>query len=380
MNPVEIANAFYDEIDEASQEIEQGRCLPLPLAIKMAEAGLFRMLVPTSLGGLESHPWAYFQTLARVAAADGSAAWNLMIGTTTGLLSASLSPDWRQQIYGDPDVITVGVTAPIGRAEEVNGGLLVSGRWPFGSGSGMASWICGGCIRTHDGEPILNAQGVPEPILAFFPAADVTIHDTWDTSGLRGTGSNDIEVKDYFVPQDRWVVLGGPTREAGPLYKFPTFGLLALAVSAVSIGIAERCIMEFVALAGAKTPTGATRPMANRGAVQRDIATAVARVESAKALTARSINAAYEQALTGERLTKEHKAELRLAATNNAWCAVEAVDLLYHAAGGTAIYRKSKFQQCFRDVHVTTQHIMVGKPVYEVVGKVLLGLDPKQPL
>ncbi|MGK0225101.1 MAG: alkylation response protein AidB-like acyl-CoA dehydrogenase [Limisphaerales bacterium] len=381
MKHLEIADQFYNEVDTASAEIEQGRSLTSELAAKLSAAGLFRMLVPESLGGGQVHPWEFFNTLARVSCADGSTGWSLMIGNTTGLLSASLPENWANEIYGsNPDVITVGVTAPIGRAEVVDGGLKISGRWPFASGSGISQWISGGCTHSRDGEVVLNKAGQPELLLAFFKTEEVTIHDTWDTSGLRGTGSHDFEVTDQFVPEGRWVILGNKARIDAPLYRFPTFGLLALGVSAVSIGIAERAMQEFLSLATEKTPRGASRTLATRSLVQREVAMAAASLASAKALTESAINEAWDTAAAGERLTMEHKAKLRLAATNNAWRASEVVDSLYHAAGGTSIYRKSKFQQCFRDVHVTTQHTMVGQPLYEVVGKVMMGIDPKQPL
>ena len=143
---------------------------------------------------------------------------------------------------------------------------------------------------------------------------------------------------------------------------------------------AERAVDEFINLAGSKTPTGASRPLANRAAVQKEISQAVAKLTAAKALTRQYIDDAYTAAETTGRLSLAHKSQLRLAAAHNTWSAVEVVDALYHAAGGTAIYHKSKFQQCFRDIHVTTQHIMVGQPIFEVTGKVLLGIDPRQPL
>ena len=385
MRPLEIAKPLLQPIADASDEIEQARRLPQHLADQMAEAGLFRMVVPEVYGGLQSHPGDYIETLAAVAEADGSAGWNLMIGTTTSLLSSNISPDWAAHIYGkQPNVITVGVTAPIGKAvkdvQDGQSGLRVTGRWPFGSGCQMAQWICGGCLLHEDDKPVMNAQGLPEPLMVFFEATDVTIHDTWDTSGLRGTGSHDIEVRDQFVPDGRWVVLGSRPNVDAPLYHFPTFGLLALGVSAVSLGIAHRAVTEFKALAGDKTPTGATRSLANRASAQKDVALAEARLKSALAFTRESIEDCYERAVAGQPQGLERKANLRLAAANNAWSAIDVVDRLYHAAGGSSIYRKNKLQQCFRDVHVPTQHIMVGQAIYEVVGKVLLGVDPRQPL
>ncbi len=382
MDVVATTHSFADAIEAAAPGMEAASRMDPQLAADMAGQGLFRQLVPEAYKGLQVHPQAFFDSLAAAAYHDGATGWCLMIGNTTGLLSASLAPEWAQTIYGDhPDDITVGVTAPIGKAESEANGLRVSGRWPFGSGSQVAQWICGGCTIYDNGEPRMGERGIAETALAFFPAAEVTIHtDTWDTSGLRGTGSHDIEVCDAKVPEGRWVTLGKRPRVDAPLYRFPTLGLLALGVSAVSIGIAERALDEFVALAGSKTPTGSSRALANRPLAQRDLAVSRAEIASARALTREYIDAAWTQATDSGRLSLETKAQLRLAASNNAWSAVAAVDRLYHAAGGTSIYRKSKLQQCFRDVHVPTQHIMVAQPIYEVVGKVELGMEINQPL
>jgi indole-3-acetate monooxygenase len=370
--------SLHAEIRARADEIEAARRLPDDLARRMAQAGMFRLLVPERYGGAQVHPRDFFDALADTARCDGAVGWCQMIGATTGLLAASLPERWAQTIYGDrPDCITTGVTAPLGRAEPADGGYLVSGRWPFGSGSQVSDWICGGCVIMEDGSPRQNDHGMPESVLVMFEAHEVSIHDTWHTSGLRGTGSHDIEVRDLWVPEGRWTVLGGRPRIDAPLYRFPTLGLLALGVSAVAVGIAERAVEAFTALAGSKVPTGSRRSLAQRGSAQKDLARATALVASSRAYTSAVIDRAWERAAAGGRLDLAAKAELRLAASNNAWAAAEAVDLLYHAGGGSAIYDANPLQRCFRDVHVVTQHLMVAQPTFEVVGKVMLGIDRK---
>lgn len=373
---VAAARSFHDEVRERAGEIETARRMPEDLARRMAEAGLFRLLVPACYGGAEVHPQVFFDALEATARADGAVGWCHMIGATTGMLAASLPEEWAERIYGDnPDCITTGVTAPLGKAEPVEGGYRVSGRWPFGSGCQVSDWICGGCV-VNDGSAAQQA-GPPAPVLALFPAGEVTIHDTWHTSGLCGTGSNDIEVRDALVPEGRWTVLGKRARVDAPLYRFPTLGLLALGVSAVALGIAEHAIEEFFQLAGGKVPTGSRRSLADRSSAQKDLARARVLVSAARAYTADAIGRAWEAAEQDGKLGMAVKADLRLAATHNTWSAVEAVDLMYHGAGGTSIYETSALQRCFRDVHVATQHVMVAQPTYEVVGKVMLGIDPK---
>jgi alkylation response protein AidB-like acyl-CoA dehydrogenase len=319
------------------------------------------------------------RTLAR---ADGATGWIGMIGATTGSLAASVREDWAGRIWGaDPTVITCGVTAPLGRARRVEGGLRVTGRWPFGSASRNARWICGGVtVVNADGEPVVDEAGQPECLLVLFDADDVRCHDNWHVSGLCGTGSGDIEVEDAFVPEGRWARVSGRPRVDTSLYRFPLFGLLALGVAAVSLGIGERALEALIELAGDKRPGGSRRTLAERGAVQADAARAEASLRSARALIGEAIDAAWDAAEAGERLTTTLRSDLRLAAVNATWAAVDAVDRCYHAAGGSAIYADSPLQRCFRDVHVSTQHVMVAPPVWELTGRVVLGRPPGGPL
>jgi len=301
-----------------------------------------------------------------------------MIGATTGLLSASLSDEYAKKIYGSgPDVLSVGVTAPMGTAQSVEGGYKVTGRWPFGSGSQNAQWISGGSFIFDGDTQRLGKGGAPELQLMMFERDQVDIEDTWYVSGLRGTGSHHFSVTEQFVPDGRSVVLGGRTRIKRPLYQFPMLGLLALGVSSVSLGIGFKALEAFKQLAGTKTATGGVKSLAERAQVQSIVGESTADLESAEAYIHSVIGDAYEMASQGRRLPKEIKAGLRLAAVNATHRSVAAVDRLYQGGGGSSIYEHSVLQRCFRDIHVTTQHIMVAAPIYEVVGRVQMGLDPR---
>jgi len=285
------------------------------------------------------------------------------------------------EIYAaDPEVLTVGVTAPAGRADRIEGGFHVTGRWPFGSGSQNAQWISGGCFVYEEGEPVLNSKGQPEVRFMIFPSEQVTIEDTWDVVGLRGTGSHHFGVNEVFVPEHHSVISGVRASIAEPLYQFPLLGLLALGVASVALGTGYRALEEFIQLAVNKQPTGGSRTLAERAAVQSSVARSTADLRSAEALMKEAVVDAWYYAERGERLTEELKSSLRLAAVNGTHSAVAAVDRLYDAAGGSAIYKENVLQRCFRDVHVTTQHIMVGSPIYEVVGRVQLGLPARSML
>ncbi len=375
---IEAAQQIASELPPRSQEIEQARRLPADIAQRLADAGLFHALVPEEYGGGEVHPSTFIKLIKEVAVGDGSAGWNVMIGLTTGLLSASLPEKFAREIFGDgPGGLAVGVTAPMGTAEVVEGGYKVSGRWPFGSGSSNAGWIGGGCFILENGEKRLGKAGMPEHHIMMFERSQVEIEDTWKVSGLCGTGSHHFNVKDVFVPEGRSIVMGTRTLIQKPLYQFPLLGLLAMGVSAVSLGIGYKALAAFKDIASSKVPTGGTRGLAEQARVQMLVAESKANLESAEAYIHKVIDDAWEIARCGERLSVESKASLRLAAVNATTSSVSAVDRLYQAGGGSSIYEDSVLQRCFRDVHVTTQHMMVGRPIYEIVGRVELGLDPK---
>ncbi len=370
----ENAAHWRDQLPARAAEFEQARQLPAEIADGFRSAGFFHMLVPSEYQGSEIHPRVFSDVIREVSRGDGSAGWNVMIGSTTGLLSASLPDEFARQMY-QPGSLSVGVTAPVGKAHKTEGGYLVSGRWQFGSGCQNADWICGGCFLYADGEQLMGPKGIPEVQLMMFSRDQIEIEDTWHVTGLKGTGSHHFSVTEQFVPEGRAVVLGGRTRVQRPLYQFPLLGLLAIGVSSVSLGIAQHAAEAFADLAGAKTPTGSRRTLINRAQVQADYAMSLADLRSAQAFIYQAIDEAWQLAENGERLPQQIKANLRLAAANATWKSVEVVDRLYNAAGGSAIYDSNVLQQCFRDVHVSTQHIMVARPLFEVVGRVELGLE-----
>jgi alkylation response protein AidB-like acyl-CoA dehydrogenase len=206
------------------------------------------------------------------------------------------------------------------------------------------------------------------------PAADVEFLDTWHVSGLSGTGSTDFAIRDRFVPNKHAAGFGvdGPLER--PLYQFPQFGLLAMGIAAVALGLARAAIEELVDLAGGKKPSGSARPLASRAAAQSEVARAEATLRSARAFYYEAIETAWQEAHEGS-LSTASRRDIRLATTHATHASAEAVDRMFHLGGGTSVYRTSPLQRIFRDVHVATQHMMIGPSTYELTGRLFLGLD-----
>jgi len=365
-----VAVDLVPRIRTLADAAERDRRLPGDLVRAFADAGFFHLCVPRTLGGREADPATLVRVMETLAAADGAAAWCAMIGATSGVASAYLPDDAAREIYGAPGSITGGAFAPLGRAIVVDGGYRVTGRWPFASGCEHCTWLMGGSVVVENGTPLPDAR------LMLFPAGDARIIDTWTVAGLRGTGSHDIAVDDLFVPAARSfsLITDRPTR-TGALYAFPVFGLLALGIASVTLGIARAAIDELVRLAGVKTPSGSRRRLGERALIQVAVAEAEAGLGAARALVFEAVASAWAAAEAAGTIDVRLRARLRLATTHAAMAAARAVDLMYNAAGGTAVYATSPLQRHFRDVHAATQHVMIAPATLELVGRVLLGLD-----
>jgi alkylation response protein AidB-like acyl-CoA dehydrogenase len=360
-----------------ADEAERDRRPPEALVKALREAGVFRLCVPRSLGGAEVDVLTLVRVIETLSQADGSAGWTAMIGATTGIVSAYLPEPVAREIYASgPDELLGGVFAPWGTATPVPAGYRVGGRWPFASSCERCSWLMGGCAVVEGGTPRVLPSGLPESRMMIFPASEVSILDTWSSSGLRGTGSHDIEVSELLVPESRSVSLTSDRpREPGPLYSFPVFGLLALGVASVGLGIARSAIDELVALAARKTPAFSRGRLSGRPATQTAVSQAEGTLRSARAFLVEAVDAAWEAAASSGAIPIAQRALLRLAATSAARGAARAVDLMYDAGGGSSVYARSLLQRCFRDAHVVTQHAAVAPATLELVGRVLLSLE-----
>jgi len=374
MSATTAARAVAPLAAECAERTEAGRRLVPELVQALRESGLFRMCVPRSLGGGEAGPAELVGAVEALGRADAAAGWCVAVAATSGALAAYLPEEHAREVYGDPAVCVGGVFAPKGRAVAEHDRLVVTGRWPFASGVDHSDWLMGGCLLEEAGKTRMLDSGAPDVRLALFPADRVQVIDTWSVAGLRGTGSHDIQVEGLDVPARRSASLvSGAPRDQGALYAFPVFGLLALAIAATAVGIARGAVDDLVELAGAKTPTMARRSLGAQPDTQARVARAEARLRSARALIDHAVGEAWEEAEGEHEVTVERRAGLRLAASHAMESAAGVVDEMYALGGGTAIYATSPLQRRFRDIHVATQHMLVGPSTWEFAGRVLLG-------
>jgi alkylation response protein AidB-like acyl-CoA dehydrogenase len=369
-------------IRAASAEAEVERRLSARVAEALRDAGCYRLFRPRSRGGLELDPVSAFRVIEELARIDSAAGWNVAIANSAEAFGAWYSDETTAEVLGSAQTVMCGSFFPPRRAVPVEGGYRLSGRCPFNSNCHAATWVLGLAHVYHGGVKRLDENGGPATLMTLFPKEQAEIIDNWDTLGMRGTGSHDVNVDDLFVPAERAVPFK-PLEQPGRAYSGPSHRLTiwpSVTCNAVpALGIAQAAIDEFAELAAKKTPSYTTTALKDRPIVQLRFAMAVAKVESARAYLHEAFDAAWQGALDGRSLDLAGKARLQLASSYVPIAAAEAIDLIHSIVGTAGIRSDQAFQRHFRDVHVITQHAFVCESRMEAVGQTRFGLDPNWP-
>lgn len=354
-----------------SAEFEQARRLPADVSDAMAKAGIYRMFVPQSLGGSETSPLVSSQVFETLAQGDAACGWVAFIAATSGSSLARIETSAAKQMFASPQTMLAGVFAPNGKAVKSGEDYILNGQWQWGSGTQNADWVLAGSMVIDPEQP---ADAKPRAHMCLVPKDAIEFLDTWHSTGLRGTGSTDFKLTDHRVPSAHIVGLEVRKMPDTPLFQFPNFTLLALGIGAVSMGIARAALNEFVGLAQQKKRISSSSTIAERSHTQMQIATAEAKLRSARAFYYDSVEQAWERALAGNTVDVDQRRNLRLATTHAVMASAEVVDCAYNLAGGVSVYQSSNLQRHFRDIHVATQHIMVAPSTLETTGRLFLGL------
>lgn len=359
---------------ELAARTERERALPQALLDELRASGLMRAGAPMALGALQASPATTLRGAETIARGDASAGWCVSIAATSSLLSAYLPEEGAAEIFSDPRTVAAGVWAPRGRAVPVDGGVRVSGRWSFCSGISHSQWLFAGCVLEDDD----GAREKPVLRVTALPTAELEILDTWHTSGLRGTGSHDALAHELFVPAHHVLSLTeGPPRVDAPLYRFPVFGFFALSIAAAALGNARGAIEDLRELAVAKTGQGSSRVLAERPATQAAVGEAEAALRAARAFYYEAIEEAWQAAQDDGPVAESLRLGLRLAATHAVRSSAEVARSMYDLGGGSAIYDDSPLQRRFRDAHTATAHFQVNPAIWELTGRVLLGVPTR---
>ena len=381
---VEAVDKIRPVIEAGQAESEKLRKLPAATATALREAGLFHMLVPRALGGLEADPVSQSEIIERLAYIDASAAWCAFIGAgSTGFVAAQLPDSGIQDVLaqsGGEWPVFAGSPATGGTAERVPGGYRLTGRWAWASGIGHATWVQAGFMVMEKGEPVRSESGIPQMLAAVIPVADLDVEDSWHTMGLRGTGSAHFNSPGITIPEERTFDFLQPVaRRGGVLFQLPVLGFFGPAFSGFFQGLGRRALDEIARVAQTKTRVMAGTRLAERGVFQRDLALADGKLRAARLLLHYELAALWQRLHDRRPASEIESNRVLFAFAHNAQTGVEAANMAFRYGGGEALFLESPLQRIKRDIEGGAQHILVGEQNFELLGKAMLGVSGAAP-
>jgi alkylation response protein AidB-like acyl-CoA dehydrogenase len=374
------AKGVVSLLKEAAPRIEAARELPEDVLEALHEAGLFRLLLPKSVGGDELDLRTHAEVLEIIAGADASTAWVMSQGAGCAMGAAFLSEEAAERWFRPKRAVLAWGAGLQGKAVAVDGGYRVTGTWTFASGSRHAT-ILGGHSKVFnpDDTPRLRPDGSPLDRTLLFPRSAAEIEDVWDVVGLRGTGSDTFTVTDLFVAEADTIDRENPAelRETGPLYKFSASLAYGVGFAALMLGIARAMLDELTHLAMTKKPRGAAMSLRENPAFQSQLAQLEGSYGALRAYLHTSAEAVYNEVAATDDITLDQRARVKLTTTyviNNAF---QIVSDCYRAAGQTAIFPTNPFERRMRDAMTASQQTQARATNYITVGRCLLGLGPE---
>ena len=361
---------------------ERNRRLAPQVVDALRAAGLFRLFTPRAFGGLEVDPVTFARAVEEVSAFDSAAGWAFQVNTGAWWTSR-MSPEGVAELYADgPDLMMAASFAPPHRAEEVPGGYRITGRGPLASTIHDSRWALMSAIVFDGDQPRMTPAG-PDFITVVMRTTDVEIIDTWNSLGMRGTDSHDIEAKGVLVPASRAFRFEPDSAASapfeGPLYRMPALAATFPIIAPVALAIAGGAIRELRAIVTTKVPLGSVKTARDRVAVQSAVAEAEAMVQSARLFFYDALTRAWQRAVAQKPFTLEDKADLMLASTWAVRSAARATDLMHRMGGTNGIYARNKLERHFRDAQTVRHHGFVSDSRLETVGQVYLGVPPEFP-
>ena len=373
------AKALIPQLRDRAARTEELRRLPPETERDLHDTGLFRIVQPKRVGGSEFDYVALVDCADALGQADASVAWNFANLASHHWMLGMFDKRAQDLVWNNADaLIASSFIFPAGRARKVDGGYVLRGSWPFSSGVDSSEWNMLASVVSSDDE----ADGIEYRIF-LLNKSDYKIKDTWNATGLRGTGSNDVEVNDAFVAEPMTLAVsdlaGGPTPGSAvnpnALYELPVFSLFPYVLSGVALGNAQACLDDYVEVARHRASTYNRAKLADLQSTQIKIADASAKIDAARLIMRSTCIAAMADARRGYVPDIAAKTRMRRDGAYSVNLCTEAVSLLFSASGARGLFTSGALQRQFRDAHAINSHIAFNFDAAGTnYGRVALGL------
>ncbi|MFB1298573.1 acyl-CoA dehydrogenase family protein [Mycobacterium sp. pW049] len=373
-------DALVPALRERARETEVQRGMLPENLNALTEAGVFRLTLPTDRGGLQADITSINEILAQISRGDPSTGWMAAIITATNTWVGFFADEAAEEILATPDLRVTGLIAPTGQARPVDGGVMVSGTWMWNTAGKHSNWVGLACMCAGD-------RG-PTPIACLVPTSSVTLHDTWDASGMSGTATNKITTEDLFVPHSRVIAI--PDLASGtfvprkygadPYYNRPAVHLFLAIQAGPMLGIGRGAMDVFLERLPGRAITYTSYADATQAPItHRQVADAQQALEIAEMYTTR-IGQLVDGGL-GSVPSIDDRVRVRAYLSQVTTYARECATVCYHASGASAIQNSVPIQRYFRDAHALSLHaLQQPDSAKELYGRHLLGLEPNTTL
>lgn len=353
-----VTDEFVARLADRAEEAERSRRLPAATITDFRQTDLFRLLLPARFGGLQAPFPELLQPIRRMAHGCASSAWTLGFYALHNWMLSLFDPRVQDEVFTSGPVLAPAPLAPTGRGVPADGGVRLTGRWSWATGAMDAEWMIVGAL--------IERQDRIDPVLVVVPASQVEVLDTWQTAGMRGTGSHDLVVTDVFVPEHRMVavadIYGGTapgSREHGAAtYRWPMVPALALTASMPVLGTAERVTDLFAERLGERVLAYSGVAQKDQPAAQIRLGEARVRLSALRALVAQTADDIEAIVVSGGRVSRSVRADARLAAAHTVHESRAIIADLVEAAGASAHFLSSPLQRAKRDVDIAAGHVV----------------------
>lgn len=380
---LERARAMVPTLRQQALRTEQARTIPVETHRAFESAGFYKLFQPARYGGYEMPLGMMIEVAAELGRGCGSSAWVFTNLAVQNWEIGMALPSAQEDVWGKNPSALAASSFPVkgGAARRVDGGVVLNGTWSFASGIDFADWENLQVFVPNDGAP-------PSHHLVLVPRADFGVEDDWFVTGLSGTGSKSVVLKDVFVPAHRMLhtrlVTGGPSpgsaANTGALYRIPPLTLGAAAFCGPALGIASGALELLEEELGTRVSVGGAR-LCEQPTVQLRLSEAAAEIRCARILLLRVCDDAMQLAEAGGKPPIEQRAVWRRDFAYAGQLCVRAVERLYPLVGGRGLQRDSLFQLAWRDVHAAVSQVAMAWDVQAInAARISFGmpsLDPR---
>lgn len=362
-----------DLVGSHVEDMERERRISDEVLAGVRATGLNRALVPAELGGDDRHVLEVLEAVERISSFDGSTGWCSAIGAGSNLFSGYFAPEVAKEVWSDPDQPNSGQFGPTGQVRSNGAGPALSGRWAFCSNSLHSAYLGVGCLWFGD-------QAEPEmiPRYVMVPAEHLSIEDTWNATGLRGTGSHHVTVDGFPLDREQSITFLDKPWADGPLWRMTLFSILGPVLGITTLGMARGAI-EDVRRRISDNVAATRGSLADDPVGLAEFAQAEVALRAVRAGLFDAVARAWEHAEREGKVPKPLQAEVFLSMTYGCQVAVEVASTCHNLAGGSAAYAESSLLRRLRDIETARQHIMFGRSNRPMLAKTLAGEDTFAP-